>query len=79
MVNRAWASALGLTADEIVGLVHIPERPMYTLNRNHPSARFQKDLNEVAVRLAYLAKNETKILGDGRRNFGCSNPRKGLI
>ncbi|MEZ8962328.1 inovirus Gp2 family protein [Vibrio cyclitrophicus] len=79
MVNRAWASALGLTADEIVGLVHIPERPMYTLNRNHPPARFQKNVDEVAVRLAYLAKNETKVLGDGLRNFGCSNPRKGLI
>ncbi|MCY9863346.1 inovirus Gp2 family protein [Vibrio coralliirubri] len=79
MVNKAWASALGLTVDEIEGLVHIPERPMYTLNRNHPPARFQKNLDEAAVRLAYLAKAETKILGDGRRNFGCSNPRKGLI
>ncbi|MEZ8863189.1 inovirus Gp2 family protein [Vibrio sp. 10N.247.311.51] len=79
MVQKAWASALGLTTDEVEGLVHIPERPMYTLNRNHPPARFQKDLDEIAVRLAYLAKAETKILGDGRRNFGCSNPRKGLI
>ncbi|WP_141709694.1 YagK/YfjJ domain-containing protein, partial [Vibrio splendidus] len=42
-------------------------------------ARFQKDLDEVAVRLAYMAKHETKILGDGRRNFGCSNPKKELI
>lgn len=76
MVNNAWASALGLTTDEIKGLVHIPENPMYTLNRNHPPARFQKDLGEVAVRLAYLAKAETKILGDGRRNFGCNNQKK---
>ncbi|WP_432715689.1 hypothetical protein [Vibrio crassostreae] len=32
-------------------------------------------LGEVAFRLAYLAKAETKILGDGRRNLGCSNPK----
>ncbi|MEZ8229445.1 inovirus Gp2 family protein [Vibrio splendidus] len=79
MVQKAWASALGLTRDEVEGLVHIPERPMYTLNRNHPPAQLQKDLGEVALRLAYLAKYETKVLGDGHRNFGCSNPRKGLI
>lgn len=79
MVNRAWASALGITTDDVGRSVHIPNNSTYTLNRNHPPARFQKDLGEVAVRLAYLAKTETKILGDGRRNFGCSNPRKGLI
>ncbi|UPR28982.1 inovirus-type Gp2 protein [Vibrio crassostreae] len=43
MVNNAWASALGLTTDEIKGLVHIPENSTYRLSRNHPPARFQKN------------------------------------
>ncbi|GAL11483.1 hypothetical protein JCM19233_2473 [Vibrio astriarenae] len=77
MVQKAWASALGISVEESDGLVQIPANPMYTLNINHPPAKFQEDLNNLAIRLGYLAKERTKIHGDGRRNFGCSNPRKG--
>ncbi|MGR5254349.1 inovirus Gp2 family protein [Vibrio astriarenae] len=79
MVKKAWASALGLNSFEAEGLVHVPDNPAYALNSNHSPVRLQTDLGELAVRLAYFAKDRTKVSGDGRRNFGCSNPRKGLI
>lgn len=79
MVKKAWASALDVTVEESQGLAHIPENPVYTLNSNHPPAKYQKYAEKLAFRLAYLAKEKTKILDDGRRNFGCSNPWKGLI
>ncbi|UPR31041.1 inovirus-type Gp2 protein [Vibrio crassostreae] len=69
MVKKAWASALGLSTEETERLVEIPDNPVYTVNRNPPPARF----HNLAIRLAYFAWDNNKILGGGRRNFGYSN------
>ncbi|MFA0084377.1 inovirus-type Gp2 protein [Vibrio sp. 10N.261.51.F12] len=78
-IKQAWASALGMMVEEIEGLVHISEGKPNTLGGDRTTVKFQEKLGLLAKALAYLAKEKTKAYGDGRRNFGCSNPRKGLI
>ncbi|MGF1826257.1 inovirus Gp2 family protein [Vibrio splendidus] len=65
-------------ADEVEGLVCIPEHPTYTLNRNHPPVRFQKYLGKLAVRLVFWIKERTKICDDDHRDF-LSDSKKILI
>ncbi|EOV9702217.1 inovirus Gp2 family protein [Cronobacter dublinensis] len=68
MITGAWYSAMGLHLDDYQGLVHFPENCRYVLNSNHPD--FQYHYQDLLNRLDYLAKTETKIFGEGYRNFG---------
>lgn len=68
MITGSWYSAMGLHLDDYQGLVHFPENCRYVLNSNHPD--FQCHYQELLNRLDYLAKIETKIFGEGYRNFG---------
>ncbi|MGD8161776.1 inovirus Gp2 family protein [Pantoea sp. FN0307] len=68
MIIGAWYSAMGLQLDDYPGLVHFPENCRYVLNSSHPN--FQAHYQELLNRLDYLAKTETKIFGEGYRNFG---------
>ncbi|EOZ3193318.1 TPA: inovirus Gp2 family protein [Yersinia enterocolitica] len=68
MITGAWYSAMGLHLDDYLGLVHFPENCRYVLNSNHPD--FECHYQELLNRLDYLAKIETKIFGEGYRNFG---------
>lgn len=68
MITGSWYSAMGLHLDDYRGLVHFPENCRYVLNSNHPD--FQCHYQELLNRLDYLAKIETKIFGEGYRNFG---------
>ena len=75
MYNRilyAWAGALGYPVNDTRGLVHIPENPVYKLDRNISS--LYEDTHEVLYRLSYLAKLKTKPygVGYGMRFFGTS-------
>jgi hypothetical protein len=66
-LNEAWASALRLPVDAVVGLLHIPENPNYYLRRD--------DLASVAAffyRASYLCKAATKAYGNGGHGFGAS-------
>jgi hypothetical protein len=70
MFNRlhgAWASALGLSADDVMGLVHIPENPYYHLHRDD-NAR----IADFFRRASYLCKSATKTFGNGSHGFGAS-------
>lgn len=70
MFNRlveAWASALGLPMETVIGLVEIPANSFYCLNsgeREGQAAFF--------YRASYLCKSATKVFGDGAHGFGCS-------
>lgn len=70
MANRiweAWASALGVTVECAMSLVHFPKNPSYILFRNEfPSiqAFFQ--------RASYLCKASTKQYGYGHHAYGAS-------
>jgi hypothetical protein len=68
MYNRilySWASALGYSVDNARGLVHIPEKPVYKLDRN--SITINEDIHSVLYRLSYLAKLKTKPYNTGSR------------
>ena len=70
MFNRlqdAWASALGLPPDAVVGLVEIPANPCYHICRD--------DIESIAqffFRASYLCKAATKAFGNGGHAFGAS-------
>jgi hypothetical protein len=61
MYNRilsSWASALGIHIDSARGLVHIPQNPVYKIDRF--SLTVIEDIHAVLYRFSYLAKLKTK-------------------
>ncbi|HBA3988969.1 TPA: inovirus Gp2 family protein, partial [Escherichia coli] len=56
--------------DDHPGLVHFPENCKYVLDTN--STDFQQNYQALLTRLDYLTKVESKVFGEGDRNFGCS-------
>ncbi|MFV7761705.1 inovirus Gp2 family protein [Shewanella algae] len=69
MVVESWASALGLDDIEVLGCAHFVTHVLH-LNTNSSEYFLQRQSLDNA--LSYLAKNNTKILDDEYRNFGCS-------
>jgi hypothetical protein len=69
-ILSAWASAIGISPENAVGLVHICKNGAYWLNKS--SATYSTDLELAMERFSYLAKRETKQFDDGNRNFGSS-------
>ncbi|EKM1352328.1 inovirus-type Gp2 protein, partial [Salmonella enterica subsp. enterica serovar Typhimurium] len=49
---------------------HFPENCKYVLDTN--STDFQQNYQALLTRLDYLTKVESKVFGEGDRNFGCS-------
>ncbi|MFG9513529.1 inovirus Gp2 family protein [Pseudomonas aeruginosa] len=79
-IEESWASALGLSKHEVVGLVHIPDNPTYRIDR-HPRMRkvagadlkvLVDELPDLFYRASYLCKKATKSYGDRQRGFGTS-------
>lgn len=66
-LEEAWASALGLSRDAVVGLVHIPENSVYYITRDSWQSQA-----ELFHRASYLCKAATKAYGNGQHGFGCS-------
>lgn len=66
-LESAWASALNLSVAAIGGVVHIPDNPVYYLDRGQSEGQ-----NELFKRASYLCKAATKAYGDGQHGFGCS-------
>ena len=66
-LHEAWASAVGLSANQVVGLVEFPRNPFYVLRRDDPNS-----VAEFFYRASYLCKAETKSYGNGVHGFGAS-------
>lgn len=66
-IHRAWASALGVPLEDVIGLVHFPENPTMILRQDD-----QDSLNEVFHRVSYFTKEDTKEVGQGFHTFGVS-------
>lgn len=66
-LHEAWASALGLSVDRVIGLVELPKNPFYVLRRNDPET-----VSDFFYRVSYLCKAETKVFGGGTHAFGTS-------
>lgn len=67
LIKQAWCSALRVGTQEYATLAHFPESPVYWIDRGN-----NEQLQEALLRASYLAKDHTKVTGDGERNFGCS-------
>ena len=65
MISSAWASALGMEAHLADGLVSIPKKPIYWINR-------REAYDDLSYRLSYFAKLNSKRLGLPSHNFGAS-------
>lgn len=70
-MEEAWASALGLSVEQVKGLVHIPENPEYRVDR-YCKPGIKDQLPELFYRASYLCKMATKCYGSRQRNFGTS-------
>ncbi|QGN39265.1 inovirus Gp2 family protein [Klebsiella oxytoca] len=70
MITAAWYSALGLQRDDCPDLVTFPDNCRYVLNNEDPD--FEDHCQALLTRLDYLTKVESKVFGEGDRNFGCS-------
>ena len=67
---KAWYSALGLTFEDCPQLVHFPDNCRYMLEVNDPD--YLEVYHDLLNRLDYMTKLDTKVFGEGDRNFGCS-------
>ncbi|HFI2159450.1 TPA: inovirus Gp2 family protein [Pseudomonas aeruginosa] len=68
-LQEAWASALGLSVEEVSGLVEIPRAAGYLVSR---AASDHGELADLFHRASYLCKAATKSYGDGKHGFGYS-------
>lgn len=79
-MEEAWASALGLTLGQVVGLVNIPKKAMYRIDRNPRETRVTgsdrkvlvDELPDLFYRSSYLCKAATKSYGVRQRGFDTS-------
>ncbi|EFI1512446.1 MULTISPECIES: inovirus Gp2 family protein [Enterobacterales] len=70
MITGAWYSALALQRDDCPDLVTFPDNCRYLLDNESPE--FEEQYQALLTRLDYLTKVESKVFGEGDRNFGCS-------
>ena len=70
-IKESWASALGLSAAQVNGLVHRPPNPEYFINREIRRDEVD-ELPELFYRASYLCKKATKHYGDRQRSFDTS-------
>lgn len=74
-VQRAWCSALDLHYPDAAKLVHIVENGAYRYD--HKAAVLHSSTYwKLLIRIAYLCKERTKVMGDGFRSFGCSQAER---
>jgi hypothetical protein len=71
-IRAAWASAIGVSFDGALGLVHLPDNGVYDINTN--AENYEQQVEDVLYRLSYFAKVQTKPFGQGNnhRFFGYS-------
>ncbi|MFD1090844.1 inovirus Gp2 family protein [Providencia vermicola] len=70
-IQRAWCSAIGLVYPDYAPLVNFPENPVFRFDRRDALTSNSNYL-DFLLRIAYLAKMNTKELITDFRNFGTS-------
>ncbi|MEX5363523.1 inovirus Gp2 family protein [Pseudomonas guariconensis] len=70
-IEESWARALGLSANQVRGLVHRPDNYEYFINREIRRDKVD-ELPELFYRASYLCKVATKHYGDRQRSFDTS-------
>lgn len=70
-IQRAWCSALGVEFPYYASLVHFPDKGGYRFNQKDAITHTQEYRNCLQA-VSYFWKISTKDIGDGGRNFACS-------
>ena len=70
-IQKAWCSAIGLDYPDYASRVHFPKNHTAWFTRHH-ALTLSPDYYDFLLRVAYLAKYNTKDLSDGYRNLGTS-------
>lgn len=70
-IEESWAGALGLSVNQVGGLVHVPKNAEYRIDREIRRGEVD-ELPELFYRASYLCKKATKSYGDRQRGFGTS-------
>ena len=70
-IQKAWCSAIGLDYPDYANRVHFPKNHIAWFTR-HKALTLSPDYYDFLLRVAYLAKYNTKDLSDGYRNLGTS-------
>lgn len=70
-IQKAWCSAIGLDYPDYSNLPHFPKNHSAWFTR-HDALTLGHDYYDFLLRVAYLAKYNTKDLSDGYRNLGTS-------
>ncbi|SQC91442.1 Protein of uncharacterised function (DUF3296) [Cedecea neteri] len=77
-IQKAWCSAVGLNYPYQATLAHFPKNQSFKLNRGDALTR-SAVYEDFLLRLAYLAKENTKDVHDGYRNFGTSLLKQAVV
>lgn len=70
-MEEAWASALGVSVEQVNGLVHRSSEGVYRVDRDARTGKAD-ELPELFRRASYLCKAATKSYGDRQRGFDTS-------
>lgn len=70
-MEESWASALGISVEQVRGRVHIPENAEYRVDREIRRGKVD-ELPALFYRASYLCKKATKSYGDRQRGYGTS-------
>jgi hypothetical protein len=70
-MEEAWASALGVSVEQVSGLVHRSGQGEYRVDRCVREGDVDV-LPQLFHRASYLCKAATKSYGDSQHGFGCS-------
>ena len=73
-LQKAWCSALKLPYPDYAALVNFPSNNAYHVDLTDVMSRSSNYISFL-YRMAYLCKERTKPIGDGFRNFGCSQTK----
>ncbi|GAB2490506.1 inovirus Gp2 family protein [Comamonas humi] len=66
-IHEAWATALHMHVEDMLGYVHVPATPTYQVVRDDEAS-----FNTAFYRVSYFSKLGTKEYQQGFHTFGCS-------
>ena len=66
-LHEAWASALMIYVDDVLGLIHIPPNSTYCIHRDDITS-----FENAFYRISYFCKQDSKDFNSGHHSFGSS-------
>ncbi|MEQ4659722.1 YagK/YfjJ domain-containing protein [Providencia manganoxydans] len=69
MIAKAWASATGLSVEQVSSAVHFAENGTCEINKRCDKELYENQYNQAFYRVSYFAKKESKLPRNGR-SFG---------